>query len=195
VKELTMHTELPLFLRVAWSAIALVWAIGALAAKPVIHVESTQTRTGHIVTFAIALALLFSPVFRVGPLGWRVFPALAASDTAGAALTIAGIAAAIWARFYLGGNWSASVTIKDRHTLVCTGPYSLVRHPIYAGLLVAMFGSALVVNELGGFLGVVLAFAGWQAKARLEEYFLLAQFGEAYRVYRQQVKGMIPFVL
>jgi protein-S-isoprenylcysteine O-methyltransferase Ste14 len=190
-----MQHELPLSIQAAWIAVGLVWAVAAIPAKPAVRVEPRESRVGHIVTFAVALTLLFSPVLRVGPLAWRLLPPSGTSAVAGAALTIAGILLAIWARFYLGGNWSAAVAIKDRHTLVRTGPYSVVRHPIYAALLLAMFGTALVLGELGGFLSVILAFAGWNAKARLEEYFLLAQFGEAYRSYRRQVKAMIPFVL
>ena len=190
-----MQPELPLSIRTAWTAVGVVWAIAAIAAKPTVRVEPHESRVGHIVTFAVALTLLFSPILRVGPLAWRLFPPSGTPAVAGIVLTIAGILWAIWARFYLGGNWSAAVAIKDGHTLVRTGPYSLVRHPIYSGLLLAMFGTALALAELGGFLAVILAFAGWQAKARLEEYFLLAQFGETYRSYRQQVKAMIPFVL
>jgi protein-S-isoprenylcysteine O-methyltransferase Ste14 len=179
----------------AWIALGLVWAVAAVAAKPVARVEPRASRIGHLLTFAVAFALLFSKDFRGGPLGWRVTPAAAAAGTIGLGLTIAGILFAIWARFYLGGNWSSVAAIKQDHTLVHNGPYSIVRHPIYAGLLLAMLGTALAAGELGAFLAVILAFAGWQAKARLEESFLLAQFGEAYCNYRAHVKGMIPFVL
>jgi protein-S-isoprenylcysteine O-methyltransferase Ste14 len=102
---------------------------------------------------------------------------------------------AIRARFQLGGNWSAIVAVKRGHTLVQTGPYAAVRHPIYAGLLLAMLGTAIGYGEAGGFLGVVVAFAGFLAKARSEEWFLLTEFGEDYREYRTRVRALIPFVL
>ena len=179
----------------AWIALGLVWAASALAAKPIARVESRASRVGHMLTFAVVFALLFSKDFRGGPLAWRVTPAAPLAGAAGLALTITGILFAIWARFYLGGNWSSVAAIKEDHTLVHSGPYSIVRHPIYAGLLLAMLGTALAAGEMGAFLGVILAFAGWQAKARLEESFLLTQFGQAYCNYRAHVKGMIPFVL
>jgi len=185
----------PSALNAAWIAIGLVWAIAALAAKPAVRVEPRETRIGHLVTFVVAFGLLFSTALRSGPLGWRLVASSPATAIAGFVLTFAGLGFAVWARFYLGGNWSSVVAIKQQHTLVHTGPYSLVRHPIYTGLLLAMLGTALATGELGCFLGVFLAFAGWQAKARLEEHFLLAQFGEAYRSYCAHVKGMIPFVL
>jgi protein-S-isoprenylcysteine O-methyltransferase Ste14 len=150
---------------------------------------------GHLVTFAIAFGLLFSPEMRQGPLGWRVVPESGASERAALAMAIAGIGIAIWARFCIGRNWSAIVELKQGHTLVRRGPYRVVRHPIYAGLLLAMLGSALGCGELGALLGVVLGFAGWLAKARLEESFLVTQFPEAYGEYRQKVKTLIPFVL
>jgi len=59
----------------------------------------------------------------------------------------AGLLFSVWARRYLGRNWSRAVTIKKDHELITSGPYSLVRHPIYTGLLVGLFGCALAVGE------------------------------------------------
>jgi protein-S-isoprenylcysteine O-methyltransferase Ste14 len=190
-----MTTVLPFCIHAAWLTLGLVWVVAAMAVKRTVRAEPLDSRAGHLITFAVAFTLLFSSRLRIGPLAWRVVPSSEALAAAGLALTIGGIFFAIWARFYLGGNWSAMVTIKQQHTLIRTGPYAIVRHPIYAGLLLAMFGTALEVSELRGFLAVVLAFAAWLAKSRLEESFLLAQFGEAYLHYRQEVKSLVPFVL
>ena len=67
-----------------------------------------------------------------------------------------------WARVFLGGNWSSNVTLKEDHTLVRSGPYRIVRHPIYTGLLVALLGTAIALGELRCFLGVILAAIAWK---------------------------------
>jgi protein-S-isoprenylcysteine O-methyltransferase Ste14 len=190
-----MKAALPFCIRAAWITVGLVWAVAAMSVKRTVRAEPLDSRIGHIMTFAVAFTLLFSSRMRIGPLAWPVFLSSEISAAAGLALTIGGIVFAIWARLYLGGNWSAAVAIKQHHTLLRTGPYAIVRHPIYAGLLLAMFGTAIEVTELGGFLAVILAFAAWLAKARLEESFLLAQFGDTYLHYRQQVKALVPFVM
>jgi protein-S-isoprenylcysteine O-methyltransferase Ste14 len=106
-------------------------------------------------------ALPFSARLRVGPLAWRFVPDSPVVDWAGQADTAAGCAFAIWARMLLGGNWSASVTVKHDHQLIRQGPYSIVRHPICSGLLLALLGTALALGELRGIVDLALALAGW----------------------------------
>jgi len=182
-------------IQAVWIATGLVWAAAAVAVKRAVRREAAGSRIGHLVTMAVAFGSVFSPALRYGPLAWRAVPASPAAEWTGLAMTAAGAALAIWARVYLGGNWSAIVALKQGHTLVRTGPYRLVRHPIYAGLLLAMLGSAIAYGHLGGLLGVVVAFAAFLAKARLEECFLLYKFGEGYEDYRRKVRTLIPFVL
>jgi protein-S-isoprenylcysteine O-methyltransferase Ste14 len=83
-------------------------------------------------------ALPFSARLRVGPLAWRFVPDSPVVAWAGLAVTAAGFTFAIWARMLLGGNWSSSMTVKQDHQLIRQGPYSIVRHPIYSGLLLAL---------------------------------------------------------
>jgi protein-S-isoprenylcysteine O-methyltransferase Ste14 len=179
----------------AWITICVVWVITATRVKRTVRIEPYSSRIGHVLTFAIAAGLLFSPSLRIGPLAWRAFPPSEIAAAVGLALTLCGISFALWARFYLKGNWSAMVALKEDHTLIRTGPYAIVRHPIYAGLLLAMLGTAIAFGELGCFLGVILALAGWLAKARMEEDFLLQRFGGTYSQYSHEVKTLIPFVL
>jgi protein-S-isoprenylcysteine O-methyltransferase Ste14 len=182
-------------IRLAWTALGLLWLGAAFSARRPVRLEPANTRIGHMVTFAAAFALLFWRAVRIPPLNLQILPPNWPAEAAGFVLTIAGITVATWARFYLGGNWSSVVAIKEGHTLVRSGPYRLVRHPIYAGLLLAMLGTAIVEAEMGAFLGVVIAFAGWLAKARLEDSFLLEQFGDVFLEYRRRAKAIIPFVL
>jgi protein-S-isoprenylcysteine O-methyltransferase len=178
-----------------WATVGIVWAIGAVVTKRTKRTEAAGLRVIHIALVAAAFFLLFSARARFGPLAWRFVPQSAGSAYAGLALTIAGAGFAIWARVFLGGNWSSSVTIKENHKLVRTGPYSLVRHPIYSGFLLAMTGTAIAVGEARGFLALILAFLAWRLKSRVEEGFMIEQFGGAYEEYERHVKALIPFVL
>jgi protein-S-isoprenylcysteine O-methyltransferase len=99
-----------------------------------------------------------------------------------------------WARLFLGGNWSSNVTLKQNHTLVQSGPYRIVRHPIYTGLIVALLGTAVALGELRCFLGVLLAAIAWKIKSVSEETLMEQQFGDQYTRYRRQVKGLVPYL-
>jgi protein-S-isoprenylcysteine O-methyltransferase Ste14 len=71
----------------------------------------------------------------------------------------------------------------------------VVRHPIYTGLLFAVIGTALVYGHARCFVGVLLIALGWWLKLRIEEQFMLQQFGDQYARYRREVRALIPFVL
>src|SRR5215467_9138870 len=178
-----------------WLALAAFWAITAVRAKRSIRRESSTSRLYHLLLMTTAFALLFSQDLRIGQLGLRIVPASPESAYGGLALAGLGAAFAIWARSTLGTNWSATVTVKENHSFTHQGPYQLVRHPIYAGGLLAMLGTAVVYGEAGCFVAVALAFVGWWLKARIEEEFMTQQFGEDYRRYQKDVKQLIPFVL
>ena len=98
----------------------------------------------------------------------------------GVGLTFAGLLFSVWARMQLGRNWSRSVTIKQDHELIVTGPYALVRHPIYTGLLAAFLGTVLAVGEVRAVLAFVLIAVQFGYKLQLEEKWMRAQFGAAY---------------
>jgi len=178
-----------------WLVLAAFWAVTAVSAKRPLRMESVASRLYHVLFMSAVFTLLFRHDARIGQLGLRVIPASPEAAYAGLALTTVGAAFAIWARSTLGGNWSATVTVKENHSFVQRGPYRLVRHPIYAGGLIAMLGTAVVYGEAGCFIAVVLAFVGWWLKARMEEEFMAQQFGEDYRRYQRSVKQLIPFVL
>jgi protein-S-isoprenylcysteine O-methyltransferase Ste14 len=182
-------------LRGAWLPLCAVWIAGALKAKPKAYTEHASSRFGHLMAIGVAMTLLFWDRARAGILAVRVVPRSDATTAIAVVLTFAGILLAIWARVYLAGNWSAVVAIKQDHSLIRTGPYRFVRHPIYAGFLIAMLGNAIGFGEAGCLLSLPIAFAAFLAKARMEDAFLDARFGAAHRLYRQQVKSLIPLVL
>ena len=111
-----------------------------------------------------------------------------------AGLTLAGLLLAWWARIYLGPLWSGSITRKEGHRVVDTGPYAFVRHPIYTGLIVAIAASALAEATWASLLGAALVAFGLWLKARIEERFLTTEVGaDAYGAYRRRVPMLLPF--
>jgi protein-S-isoprenylcysteine O-methyltransferase Ste14 len=99
----------------------------------------------------------------------------------------------VWARVHLGGNWSGIVTIKHDHELIASGPYAIVRHPIYTGLLVAFIGSAMARGEWRGVLAVLIAWVALWRKLRLEERWMGERFGQQYEAYCRRVPALLPF--
>lgn len=188
--DASFTTQLPRYL---WALVGIVWLIGALGSKPTLRSQSRGQRLIELCFMAVALNLLFTPGLP-GPLGWRVVTPSSAIAWVGVILTAAGIAFSIWARFLLGRNWSATVTVKRDHTLVRSGPYAIVRHPIYSGFILAALGTALAFGAAGGFLAPLILAIGWRLKSRREEEFMRAEFGGDYLRYSASVKALIPYL-
>jgi protein-S-isoprenylcysteine O-methyltransferase Ste14 len=112
----------------------------------------------------------------------------------GALLYACGMALAVWARRYLGRNWGMPMTQRAEPELVTSGPYRLIRHPIYFGLLIALAGTALVNNVLGLIVVAVLIPYFYYCGV-IEERHLAAAFPNAYPEYRRKTKMLIPFLL
>src|SRR5207253_8374498 len=178
-----------------WIAFVAVWLVAAMSTKRTVYRESRAQRLRYWVLLVIAYLLLVHGRQLPYPLNLRVIPHAAPIAWAGALLCMAGLAVALWARVILGRNWSGVVTLKEGHELVQRGPYRFVRHPIYTGVLIMSFATALVESRLAGFVGVLLMFASFWVKLDLEERLMLHQFPERYAAYRQRVKRIIPFVL
>ncbi len=177
-----------------WSAWALYWAWSARGGKPVRRHESRASRAAHVVPLTLAAALLAAP----SAPGWLGEP-LGVDGTAVRAVAIvlvgAGLAFSVWARRALGGNWSATVTVKDGHEIVRSGPYRWIRHPIYTGLIAALAGTALAVAEWRAVVALAIAVAALWRKLRFEERWLLEEFGARYADYRRQTRALLPFLL
>jgi protein-S-isoprenylcysteine O-methyltransferase Ste14 len=129
------------------------------------------------------------------PLSAPVIPRMEIVAWAGVVLCVAGLSFCIWARAILGRNWSGTVTLKEGHELIERGPYRLVRHPIYTGLLAMFLGTVVVLGHVAGIAGLVLVFVSFWIKLRDEERIMLKQFPDQYAAYQQRVKRIIPFVL
>jgi protein-S-isoprenylcysteine O-methyltransferase Ste14 len=111
-----------------------------------------------------------------------------------AALAAAGFAFTWWARVTLGDLWSSAVSRKENHVIVERGPYGVVRHPIYTGLIAAAFATAVEVGSAQALAGATLMSLGFWMKARLEERFLMSELGDgAYADYRRRTPMLAPF--
>ncbi len=111
-----------------------------------------------------------------------------------AGATILGLLFTWWARLWLGRLWSSSVTRKEGHRVIDTGPYAFVRHPIYTGLITATLATALAISTWPAMLAVVCVGVGFWLKASIEERFLAVEIGQdAYQNYRRRVPMLIPF--
>jgi len=120
-------------------------------------------------------------------------PVTLALNIVGVILCAAGGIFLVWARQTIGKNWSQTVSAKQGHELVTSGPYSYVRHPMYTGGLIAVIGSAIVCGGAFVFLLVILgALFLWRVGA--EDKLMAQQFPKEYPEYKERTKALIPFV-
>lgn len=175
-----------------WAAWAAFWLVMAFRTKTAVRREALGSRLTHMGPLFLAFLLIALPQLPFPLLEVRFLPAGPGWFSPGWLLTAAGLLFTVWARASLGRNWSGFVTIKDHHELVISGPYRLVRHPIYTGLLLAFAGSAVALGEWRGILGLLIALPAFWWKLSLEEAWLRQQFGAAYADYQRRVAPLIP---
>jgi protein-S-isoprenylcysteine O-methyltransferase Ste14 len=95
----------------------------------------------------------------------------------------------------LGHNWSVSLDLRERHTLVTTGVYALVRHPMYSGFwLMALAQVLLLPNWVAGPAGLVGFGILFFGRVRREEEMMIAAFGDEYRAYMHRTARVVPWV-
>jgi protein-S-isoprenylcysteine O-methyltransferase Ste14 len=172
-----------------WILFGLWWLISALRRKPTKKRESWTQRLGYVLLLIVAFCLLAEPVAERGWLAIQLIPWTLGWGWFGCALVALGVAIAFWARWHLGANWSGTVTLKEGHELIATGPYRFIRHPIYTGILLAMLGSVLQLGQVRGFLAILIACVSFYIKAKREESFLTSEFGDRF-VARVEHTGM-----
>jgi protein-S-isoprenylcysteine O-methyltransferase Ste14 len=177
-----------------WTVFWVLWILPAVFGKRTVRRQTNGSRILQLILLLVAYVLIVNGELGLDWLNLQLVPEGRASTALGYGLLMAGMLFAGWARLFLGGNWSSSVTLKEDHTLVQSGPYRIVRHPIYTGLLVALLGTAIALGELRCFLGVLLAAIAWKIKSMSEETLMVQQFGDQYARYREQVKGLVPYL-
>lgn len=177
---------------VLWLIFGLYWGIAGLNSADTERSESWVSAYFHQLLLCAAMLLVMVPV--PGLNGWFLPPQLPFVVAAGAAVQAAFILLAIWARRHLGRNWSAEVRIAVDHQLIRTGPYRMLRHPIYTAMLGMFLGTAIAVSQFHALLGVALLVIAYLRKTRLEDQILARTFGVEYDAYRRETWALVPLV-
>ena len=182
-------------IRVCWIIFLAVWLLAAISTKRSVYRESRAQRLRYSILLIAGYFVLIRGHRLPYPLSARVIPDIEIIAWVGIVLCVGGLSFCIWARVTLGRNWSGAVTLKEGHELIERGPYRLVRHPIYTGLIAMFLATAMVLGHVAGIAGLVLVFVSFWIKLRDEEKVMLKQFPDQYAAYQQRVKRIIPFVL
>ena len=169
------------------------WIVAARNVKATRWRESRASQLLYRVPLLLAAVLLAIPDLVPLALTERFLPPGTGAALLGTIAVVLGLGLAIWARMHLGRNWSATITLKAGHSLVRTGPYRYLRHPIYAGLLLGLVGTAAAIGEWRGILAVALVLIAFVRKILVEETRMGETFSE-YGEYRRQTAALIPFI-
>jgi len=179
----------------AWAVFIIYWVVSSFTTKRTVRRNSTLF---YIRIIVIIAAVWFFETYHYKFSPGQVYLPNAAQNpllgAIGAALAVIGIAYAVYARYYLGRNWGMPMSVKDAPELVTTGPYGVVRHPIYSGVMLAVLGSALA----GGWWWLVIfvvSAAYFIYSATQEEKLMAKTFPDTYPAYKARTKMLIPYVL
>ncbi len=172
---------------VVWAAFWAYWIVAAFSMKRGRVAWSREVGI-RVVIAAIVVLLIRLGAFRDSGLTtapWRA--------AIGLVLLAVGLGFAVWARRVLGRNWGMPMTERDTPDLVTSGPYRLVRHPIYSGILLATVGTAIALDWTW-LLVVVLAAIYFIYSATVEEHYLAEHFPDTYPAYKRSSKMLVPYV-
>ena len=176
----------------AWGLIMLVWIPSAFTARK-------AERRGPLLPQVLATSLIALAFFLLfwrrasGLLGLRLTDVPAPIAVIADLVCLGAAGFAIWSRLTLGRNWSGALAaVGENHELIVRGPYRYVRHPIYAGFLLAMLATATTIGTLASYLAVAVGLAAFLLRIRIEEALLLSQFPHAYRAYQRRTPALFP---
>jgi protein-S-isoprenylcysteine O-methyltransferase Ste14 len=193
LKFRAMQSQFTVLAYWSWLVLALVWLPGYFMSKRTSTVPNLALQIPATALLVIGFVFLLDPWMRF--LSLPITPQDAPFGIAGLALDLAGVGFAIWARLVLGANWSGIVvTAKRGHELVQTGPYAIVRHPIYAGILLAMIGTALTEGRLASYVGLLAGFVAIMIRVGIEEQLMSRNFPTTYEAYQRRTSKLVPFV-
>jgi protein-S-isoprenylcysteine O-methyltransferase len=177
-------------IRILWMLLMTVWLGLAFESNEPVAVKRNKWSDVAVWIVSIGWVILLLPRFN-GP---QLIPRIIFIRIVGCVFTVIGLGFALWARLYLGSSWDAFISLRLDHKLVRTGPYAVVRHPIYFGFMVALAGSILNFGHLRSFIAATIVTTAWVYKSGLEESFMTDHFGMEYDRYRHDVKRLIPMI-
>lgn len=177
-----------------WALWLVIWIGMAWGTKRDTQAEASGSRLLHLGFLAVSFALLLFRWPTGTILGTLLLPQSAVLFLLGVAVALAGFGLSVWARLTLGTNWSGRITIKDGHQLIRSGPYRLLRHPIYTGVVTAVLGSALALDKFQGLLALVIVVVIYLRKIRIEERSLVLHFSDDYENYKRKTYVLIPYI-
>ncbi len=180
------------FIAAAWIVWLVVWILAAgWSARTASHHDLGAESPSRVLTLAAVVMILASY--------WPLPEAMLWTTTreigwAMAGLAVLGLGFTWAARLHLGPLWSSTSAPTEEHRIVDTGPYAVVRHPVYAGLLLAVAATAIERGRLETVAGALVLVAAISLRAKLEERFLRRDLGdESYASYRRRVPMLVPF--
>jgi len=145
-----------------------------------------------LILLTVWISLGFALAFGYGGVGplpdWVFYP--------GIFLMLLGVVVRQWAIAVLGRFFSLKVRVVEDHRVVVKGPYRLVRHPSYTGVLITFIGLALAVQSWGALLVLLTVFGvSYGYRMRVEERVLQSELGRDYAEYMKRTKRLIPFLI
>lgn len=196
-KTSTMSEYIKTTLTILWITLFVVWVFYGLFSKKGTHPEPLHLR---FIYYWLPLILAF---YLLGPGDWFGHTLIREKfvehtnlvGIIGLVSCFLGYIIALWSRFLLGTNWSISVQKKEDHTLITKGPYKLIRHPIYTGLLLMFSGNAIIVGDYRGIIAVIIVLLSFWFKLVKEEKTMIGIFGDQYLKYVKKTKRLIPWVI
>lgn len=177
---------------VLWLIFSIYWTIASKNSAENKSSESKASTVFHQIVLNVALLLLFIPV--PGLTSWFLPQRFHFLVAVGIIIQAGFFALAIWARQHLGRNWSAEVRIGEGHELVRTGPYRMLRHPIYTAMLGMFVGTAIASSQYHALVGVTILVLAYLRKTRLEEKIMRETFGAEWDSYQQNTWRLVPLL-
>jgi len=181
---------------ILYLAMATVRAYYKIKARSAVRIERTAEPVATLLRIVVgAPVFLATLTYVVHPqtVRWASFPLPPAWRWAGAVLFALALIGLVWIHAALGKNFSSTLVIRSDQTLVISGPYRYVRHPMYTDIFVMCIGMGLLAANwfigIGGVLLIVLIVA---FRIRREEAMMVQAFGDQYRDYAAVTGRFLP---
>ena len=179
-------------IQLAWVATAVYFLASMLVANRIKRRETGGARVLDRVLLFGGYFLLFGEIPIFGVRNLHFMAQMKALQIAGVVITFAGLGLTNWSRARLGRYWSGVVALKQDHRLIQSGPYRVVRHPLYTGIILAAIGVVLCITTWSGLGGIVLLTACFERRAHKEDALLASEFGAEFEIYRQRTGRLVP---